>query len=278
MRDFFMTVYIEYVFLENCLLDGVILLTSFCLCRVKTRWYRIFFSSAIGGAFAVIFPIFCLANSLKILLKISVGLCMCLLAYPRLKTKAEWRKFVFFCGTFFFATFLYGGALTAFLSMLGISVLSVGWIATGFAFVTLALLLFGKKLYQKRVFYGKIYPCKILYGGREKRVSGYMDSGNLAQKNGLPVCFLSVDIFYDLWGQEVAFFKAGNTKCEGQVCDEMEITTMGGVKRIPLYQGELQIKTGEKIQKYTVYFSPSKNMIQREYALLLNAQIGIESE
>ena len=37
--------------------------------------------------------------------------------------------------------------------------------------------------------------------GKNIKVKGFYDSGNSAEKNGLPVCFVRPDICYDLWGE-----------------------------------------------------------------------------
>ena len=56
--------------------------------------------------------------------------------------------------------------------------------------------------------------------------------------------------------------------------EEMQIVTMTGERKIPLYLAGLQIKTKEGIlRKEKVYFATSANMISREYKLLLNARI-----
>ena len=94
---------------------------------------------------------------------------------------------------------------------------------------------------------------------RQKSVLGYLDSGNLASKGEVPVCFISPEVFYELFIE----------KRQGQVFDEMKIATVSGEKRVRLYKGEIQV---EKVKKQ-VYFSLSPNMLSKEYKVLLNARI-----
>ena len=89
----------------------------------------------------------------------------------------------------------------------------------------------------------------------------------MAIKNDLPVCFVSPALMYDVFLEEIL------EKGRGQVCDEMEIHTLGGVKKLPLYKGELEIKTENDVIKKQVYFASSKNMLSREYSLLLPSVI-----
>ena len=83
----------------------------------------------------------------------------------------------------------------------------------------------------------------------------------------MPICFVSPELLYVLLGDE--WLKGGGT---GR--DETEITTVSGVKTIALYKGEIEMEIFRGITaKKAVYFSPSKNMITREYKVLLNAAL-----
>ena len=106
------------------------------------------------------------------------------------------------------------------------------------------------------------------------KTEGFFDSGNLAKKEGLPVCFVTPDIFFDLVGEYVL-----STKERGQVCDKMQIHTLSGRKNLPVCKGEIECegKGGEK-RKRLVYFASSPNMIAREYKLLINADLFKEQK
>ena len=49
----------------------------------------------------------------------------------------------------------------------------------------------------------------------------------------------------------------------------MQIQTLSGIKNMPLYAGELYVKIKDGEIKRKVYFAPSRNMLSREYSLLL---------
>ncbi len=91
---------------------------------------------------------------------------------------------------------------------------------------------------------------------------GFYDSGNLATKKGLPVCFLSADIFYDLFGDTLV--EEG-----GEMLEELCISTLAGEKKLLLRRGEIEL-LGEKKQ---AYFACSGNMIAREYKIILHARM-----
>ncbi len=264
-----MTVYIEYAFLQNFLLDGGLLWLSLKAVKTAVKWGRLFFSACLGGFFAVVYPLLSLPSVLAFFLKIAVGLFLPLLAFGRVKNKREGGRYALNAVFFFLFTFLFGGALLSGMGNFALARLP-SWVVVGcFAlFIPLAALLF-EKIYQKRVVFRRICPCEVCFGEKKAKIQGFYDSGNLASNNGLPVCFLSAELFYELCGEEVLL----GEKDRGQACEEMAISTLSGERRVPLRKGILRIKDGEKYRENEVYFALSSNMIGREYKVILNARI-----
>ena len=260
-----MTVYIEYAFLENFFFDGVLLSLALLASKSKIGCWRILLSALVGAGFALIYPFLRLPSTLLTLLKFSVGALMCLLAFGRVKTKKERGRYALTAVFFFVFSFAFGGTL------MGVSgkftTHKPFWVLLGFTALAVCALVFVKKLYARRALYAFIYDCRLINGAKTVETTGFYDSGNRATKNGVPVCFLSPDLIYELFSGEI-FENAG------QVCDEMSIATVTGERKTPLYQGEMQIKTAQGICTVKkVYFAPSVNMVKREYKILLNAGI-----
>lgn len=264
-----MEIYIEYALLENFFFDGVLLVLALAAAKVKIKWRRVILGACLGAVFAVVFPLLRLPSVLGTALKLAVGLLLCMVAYGGLKTKKEWSRYAltavfFFCFSFGFGGTLLGvyGQFTAgerdFLLERAPSVV----VFIGFALLSGASVLLIRKLYARRAVFQSVYPCRIRNGENCLQTQGFLDSGNLATKNGLPVCFVSPELIYDLWGSEFLENK-------GQVCDEMQIATLAGEKTVPLYQGEIEVNE----KKMQVYFAPSANMIGREYKILLNSKV-----
>jgi len=256
-----MVIYIEYAFLENFLFDGTLLTLSLVAVRQKISWLRIALSACLGAVFALIFPLLRLPQIFRLLLKLSVGFLLCMLVSGRLKTKEEWGRYALTSVFFFCFSFGFGGALLGVYENFGKNAEKIPSVAVFLGFTVLSafsLFLIGK-LYARRRVFQSVYACVVKNGEKALTTFGFLDSGNLATKNGLPVCFLSPELIYDL------FFD----KEEGQVCDEMEISTLAGRKKVPLYQGKILLEGRET----DVYFAPSKNMIGREYKLLLNGAV-----
>ena len=109
----------------------------------------------------------------------------------------------------------------------------------------------GKKIYAVKRAKAHILPCEI-FGVRGKvKAFGYLDTGNSALHKGLPVCFVSPDIFYDACGE---------------CFEKMTIRTLAGEKTVAVCRAELAV-AGEP--KKSVYASPSAGLIGREYKVLL---------
>ena len=261
-----MVVYVEYAFLQNFFFDGALLCLALSACKAPLRWGKIAFSAFCGGVFAVVYPLLALPDFLGVLLKISVGFLLCLFAFDGLKKKNGWGRYALSVLVFFLLTFTCGGALSALQTALGFSALPKTLVIIGFFALCLTLCFVIAKLYQQKRLYTYIFDCKISIKSQEKRLKGYLDSGNLATKNGLPVCFLSPEIFYDFFGEEMLLGW-------GQVRDEIKIVTMSGERVFPVKQGEMEIKTAEKWVKKQVYFACGTNMIGREYQILLQARL-----
>lgn len=260
-----MTVYIEYAFLENFLLDGILLTLSLKALKMPVRWKWIGIAALFGGIFAVVYPLLSLSPILEFCLKVAVGLLLPLIAFGKIKTRKEWGRYALSATLFFLFTFLFGGALLGGMANFSLSTLPWWVVVIFFALFTPILVFFIEKIYKRRAVERQICVCTLYFGEKEIKTCGFLDSGNMATKNALPVCFLSADIFYELFGDYIL-------QGRGQVCDEMKITTMTGEENILLYKGYVAVD-GEK-RKCEAYFARSNNMIGREYKVLLHSRLG----
>jgi hypothetical protein len=185
-------------------------------------------------------------------LKTVVGAWLCLLALGRVKSKKEWGRYALNVLCFFLLTFSFAGAL-AYLP----TYISPAFVALALALFLLGVAVICERVYKKSRIARFTYACTLFYSGNAVKANGYLDSGNLAKKSGLPVCFLSPDIFYALVGEAVAL----GARAEETLC----VATVNGEKSYPLYKGEAEIEGRKK----EVYFTVSVNMVTREYNVLL---------
>ena len=247
-----MTVYIEYAFLQNFLFDGILLSLSLRVVGAKPSWARLCLSAGFGATFALIYPFLYLPTALNLSLKTAVALFMVLTAYGRLKTRKDGGRYALSTVFFFALTFAFGGAMTYF------NAYTVWGIFLLFALLTGVSLFVLKALRRRKSVTKFTYSCEILFQGKRVKTDGFFDSGNGAKKFGVPVCFLSPDLAFDLF--------------EGaEETESLRIQTLAGEKEARLYTATLKTYDGRRlIFSGEVYFAPSVNMIGKKYKLLLN--------
>ena len=111
-----MVVYWEYAFLENALLDGLLLYLALKCVRARVRPAKLLFAAASGGAFAVVFPLLALPVWAAYVVKFASGVVLVLLAGSGKRAK----PYCMTAAVFFALTFAFGGLLTAVYSFFGI--------------------------------------------------------------------------------------------------------------------------------------------------------------
>ena len=250
-----MTVYIEWVFLENFALDFLLLRLALRMGRERVSGTKLALGAFAGGAFAVLYPLLSLPIWCQAMVKCFVGACMCALAFERIKTKNEWGRYAFTTLCFFIISFAFAGALTFFHTNSFYIFVGFGWLCMGAEFCV-------KRLYKKRRQAQFLYDCTVYYKEKTLQLTGFYDTGNAARYQGVPVCFLSADAFYRLLGWEIL-------EDRGQVCDEIVVSTVNGKKRTTVYAGKICIEGKEKC----VYFALASHIVNKAYNVLLNGRI-----
>lgn len=277
-----MVVYIEYVLLENFMLDGTLLYLACHAAKVKASWKKLLVSALLGALFALLFPLLYLPPFLEVWVKFFFGFVLCLIVFLPIKRQKDWGRYAFTCCFFFLFAFGLGGAIFALYSAFSYTqngyltattpITTVVCFTVVFVFIVRSLV---KKWYQKRAIFKHIYNCAIAYKQRRVAVLGFYDSGNFASKHSTPVCFITPDIAYDLQSAEIF---TETEKAQGQVCDEIVVASVGGEKTLPLFKADLEISTNSGVLRKTdVYFAVSPHIISREYKLLLHTSIFDEN-
>lgn len=270
-----MVVYIEYAIFQNAICDAALLYLTLAITKQNLVVWRIVLATAFGTAFAIFAPFLRLPNWAFHILKFAVGATMCLLAVQRIKTKKEWGRYALSLLFFFAVTFFFGGAILGIYGGFSLAttpehgyiVQDASGLVVTFAFAVLCVLtiLLVKTLYRKQSMHRFVYPCRLYFCEKSVVAQGFLDSGNLALHNQTPVCFLSPDCFFDLCGDGIL------QNAVGLVRDEMQIQTLTGKKKQSVYLGEIEVEIRKnKWTKFKAYFALSRNMIAREYKVLLN--------
>lgn len=258
-------IYLEYALVENFCVDTALLYLSLVAARQPIVIWRLCLAGAVGAVFAVLFPLLVLPTPLSYLWKFLMGALLCLIAIKKQNGRGRSLLTV---GLFYAFSFCFAGGLIAVFELFSLdySLAEGGGVITQIpvgVFLLATIVFFAlcrlgvARLYRKRKQYASIYACKLHANGRVLRLDGLCDTGNTACYLGCPVCFLSVEQAYELYGLRPA---------DG----ELTIATMAGEKRIPLYRADgLTIAaTGGEVGIDGVYVSPSTKLTGRAYKLL----------
>ncbi len=268
--------YIEYVIIDNLIIDYLLLKTTMVSSRVKTSNLKMFIASIIGTIIAIIIPFFNISSGFAMLLKVNLALVMVAVSGEFISVK----KFLITSAFFIAFTFLFGGIIigTFYLAdvdfvlyfslnydsflPVGISVLIVYCGAK----LTIYLV---KNLLKSRDIEPFIRTCVIVANGKKYKTNGYVDSGNrlFDKSSGLPIVVISKRLFDKVNSQEEKLFLKNN----------MIIDTVNGISTMEIYVlDKLLIYNGEQeniINNVLIGKSEFNFESDGNYDLLLNPSI-----
>lgn len=259
-----MSVYIELVLLENALIDGALLTLALIASHSPVRVGKVIFAAILGAVFAAVFPLFSLPLWLQTALKIAAGF---VLVFAAFSGKGVGR-YAITALCFFLFSFAFAGAViglnAAFFDensgkFTGYGI-SVGGVLGGAAVFCLAAAWLFKRLYRRKRVFSFVYPCRVQMGEKTAQALGFLDSGNLAKKNGRPVCFVCPKLLFSLID-------------ESAVCEYTNVGTVSGTGRMPVFKAdELQIYFGARAHIIkNVYLSPFSSLAGGDYQLIIGA-------
>ena len=172
-----MAVYIEYVLLDNIIIDYLLLKYTFKLVRGKSGFWRLFFCAVLGAAFAAILPLVALPGWAAIPIKIAFSAAL-VWAAGNYATK---KSYIFSFIVFNLYTFLLGGSVTGIFNIFGLPLdreYSVGLVIAA-AYGLIRLTHKGvEAVYRRRNIYAYVSECEITLNGQTIKAKGFLDTGN----------------------------------------------------------------------------------------------------
>ncbi len=229
-----MEVYIEYVVLDNLIMDYLLLKQTAVLLKEKFSKLNVFFGALAGTFGAVILPLFSIKKEYLFLLKVCLGAFMCFIAVKHLNFKGYLKYF----NVFLLMTFVCGGAVIGVFYLLGISLTDYGGtksylLPVGVSVLCGYLLVKITKFAVKKTIDSIItdryrYKCLIKCGQVALKVDGYFDSGNLLYdtKTGLPVALCKKSVIEKLKKRGAVFLRTS----------EMDFSTVLNGGKLKLYE------------------------------------------
>ncbi|MBO7214745.1 MAG: sigma-E processing peptidase SpoIIGA [Clostridia bacterium] len=204
-----MTVYIEYAFIDNMIINYILLKTATRFALVKTKFLWLLSSALVGTAVAIITPLFSLGNFYLIIIKIALAFLMVALAGKFISVK----KYLFTLILFLLFTFASGGLIIALFSFLNVdyesyfilnydSVMPIGVTVLIIYILSSMLLKLSAYIVKERDLRPFLRTCVLIINKKRYRVKGFIDSGNGLYdfRSGLPVAVCSTALFNKVKG------------------------------------------------------------------------------
>lgn len=270
-----MDVYIEYVIIDNLVINGLLLWAAGLTAKLRLNAWKILSSAGVGTAFACLMPLVSLPPLVLALIKLALAPLLAFLAFWPLKARQlVWSTFIFAA-----YTFVLGGAIVA-LIYLGLDMtvekaavyynakVPVGAFLGGVALAGFLL----KYLFDYINFQRKIRPrlkkVRLMACGKEVFWEGFVDSGNSLAVNGVPVCFVSGKAAAKLVREEIAEAVLGGEKIR-----KGDYMTVAGVSSFKGVEKDIEIDG----KTFRAVLAPSK-VLSKNYDIILNGMLGENNE
>ncbi len=181
-----MTVYIEYVLIDNFIIDYLMLKASFTLTATAATRGRLLFCAFLGAIFALFYPLISVHTAILTVIKICFGLLLVIIA-GRFSSK---KAFYITAVAFFSYTFLTGGAVIGIFNILGLpysTEYSVALMVIPVYFIFKGLTGVVQYLYRQKNVNCYIRDIEITAFNITKRAKGFYDTGNDVYDGDCPV-------------------------------------------------------------------------------------------
>lgn len=261
-----MEVYIEYVILNNLIIDLIILFITAKLLKFEIKKRMIFLSASIGTVFAVLMPLISIKFYLLTLLKIIVGMLMITI----IKTYSSIKEIIATFLIFITITFMLGGVCYSIISLSGEEASAQNVIIFGYespvslylVIICLFVHLFFKLvsfIQHKTAISNYIYKIRISINNKHFELNAYLDTANeLFDENNLPVVVLSQNYYRKMLHQT----QLNNTQ-------QLQVNTVTNVASLIAFEVDSLEIMEKNIKKTPAKFAVSEVSF-KDYDCLLN--------
>lgn len=209
-------VYIELVFLDNFLINLLILLLAARLTSLKVRWRRFALAAAAGGIYACA-ALVCGGILASLPVKAAIALVMCFIGFW---TRGE-KRFLFSTCAFWAVSFVLAGAIYASMISFGEpSVISgtivvrppLRYILLGLSAGTVITSILARIRRNLRLRENCGVKMRLKFGERQIYVKAFVDTGNMVKEplSGCGVIFLSRITARELLGENMVLLLTGS--------------------------------------------------------------------
>ena len=209
----FMYVYVDVLFVLNCVLTVLILVFTSFISGAVCSWSRILIAAALGSLYAVgaVLPEWGILYSFPV--KIGISLLLVRVAFGRQRMP----NFLKLSACFYVISFLFGGAVIgwiflnrygSYLIQPGIPAVSWRQLAAGSLFAVVSILFFARSMITKIRQKGGSYSIKIHCFGQSLELKALLDTGNglFSPVMHRPVIIVDKEAVLPLLSEEVRCF------------------------------------------------------------------------
>ncbi len=256
-----MVVYIEYVLLDNLVIDYFLLKAAFSISKTPYKKIRIFLSAVLGAVFALLYPLMQIHTVILTVIKILFGFLLVLISGTFKNAKEYYINSVLFI----LLTFLTGGAIIGAYSVLGIdysSEISIAVMVIPAFAVIKSVTAVIKYIYRRKTVLSEIYDCEISVGGSAVSLRGFFDTGNELFDGDSPVIIVDKRISKRLLSDISSMMKIKYITLK---------TVSGEDKMLSVKSDKISINIGDRINVYsniTVCFA--KGSVGSGYDVILH--------
>ena len=207
-----MTIYIDVVFIENLIMNYIILFATSIIIKIKVKHIRLILASILGAIYSIIAYMSILEMYSSVILKIILSVIIVYIAYNPQNVKNMWKYLVIF----YMTSFVFGGAAFAliyivkpqdilmknglFLGTYPLKTIILGTIVAFIVIVT-SFKLVKSKISKKDMF----CTIKININKVEIETKAMIDTGNLLKEpiSNTPVIVVEHTLLYDCMPKEI---------------------------------------------------------------------------
>ena len=207
-----MTIYIDVVFLENLVMNSIILIASGIILKKKLKWIRILLASSLGAIYTIIGYISVLQIYSNLVLKVILSILIIYIAFNPQTVKQLWKDVLIF----YLTSFVFGGVAFALIYVvkpqdilmknglfLGTYPLKTVLLAAIVAFIIIiaAFAIVKTKFSKKDMF----CDVEVELNSKKIKTRAMIDTGNLLKEpiTNTPVIVLEHTLLYECVPKEI---------------------------------------------------------------------------
>lgn len=212
MQVICMTIYIDVVFLENLVMNSIILVASGIILKKKMKWIRIILASSLGAIYTIIGYISVLEIYSNLILKVILSILIIYIAFNPQTVKQLWKDLLIF----YLTSFVFGGVAFALIYVvkpqdilmknglfLGTYPLKTVLLAAIVAFIIIiaAFAIVKTKFSKKDMF----CDVEVELNNKKIKTRAMIDTGNLLKEpiTNTPVIVLEHTLLYECVPKEI---------------------------------------------------------------------------